>query len=212
MRRTVVVATAAILLASAGCRSSVDLSTSKGQLRFGVQAARMDLWREAQFRFLRAVEMNPGDPMAYNNLAVAYEGIGEFEKARESYLRALQIDRSNQYIQRNYSRFVEFYSRRAEENESGETPDAAGAEADTDAGEDVGSGDRAVSSELAEPEPEAEPEQEAEPAPEGEADERPEPDPASEGETDERPDPDPEAGADQLAPPEKTATDEEESL
>ncbi len=56
--------------------------------------------------------MNPDDPMAYNNLAVAYEGIGEFEKAREAYLRALQIDRSNQYVQRNYSRFVEFYSKK----------------------------------------------------------------------------------------------------
>lgn len=116
MRRTVLAA-AFLLLSTGGCRSSVDLSTAKGQLRFGVQAARMELWREAQFRFLRAVEMNPDDPMAYNNLAVAYEGIGEFESAREAYLRALRIDRSNQYIQRNYSRFVEFYSRKEARDE-----------------------------------------------------------------------------------------------
>lgn len=121
MRRTLMVAAAVILLASAGCRSAVDLSTSAGQVRFGVQAAKMDLWREAQFRFLRAVQMNPNDMMAYNNLAVAYEGIGEFEKARETYLRALQIDRSNQYVQRNYSRFVEFYSKREQRAEAAET-------------------------------------------------------------------------------------------
>lgn len=122
MRRTALAVTAVILLSS-GCRSSVDLSTEKGQMRFGVQAAKIDLWREAQFRFLRAVEMNPDDPMAYNNLAVAYEGIGEFEKAREAYLRALRIDRSNQYIQRNYSRFVEFYSK-----QEGADDDAEGAQ------------------------------------------------------------------------------------
>lgn len=100
-------------------------------MRFGVQAAKMDLWREAQFRFLRAVEMNPDDPMAYNNLAVAYEGIGEYEKAREAYLRALRIDRSNQYIQRNYSRFVEFYSKRNPEEEEGKE-NAEGKEESTD--------------------------------------------------------------------------------
>lgn len=134
MRRTVLMATAVILLSAAGCRSGVDLSTPKGQIRFGVQAAKMDLWREAQFRFLRAVEMSPSDPMAYNNLAVAYEGIGEFELAREAYLRALQIDRSNQYIQRNYSRFVEFYSKQQSRAEQERSPGDAAADPDeTDA-------------------------------------------------------------------------------
>lgn len=125
MRRTILMAAAIILLSTPGCRSAVDLSTSEGQLRFGVQAARMDLWREAQFRFLRAVQMNPDDLTAYNNLAVAYEGIGEYEKAREAYLRALQIDRSNQYVQRNYSRFVEFYTKREKAAEAGKAVEDA---------------------------------------------------------------------------------------
>ena len=106
---------ALVALLLAGCGSQVDLGKSQGQLRFGVQAARMDLWREAMFRFQRAIELEPNNSMALNNLAVAYEGIGEFEKARETYLRALQIDRSNQYIQRNYSRFMEYYSSREKE-------------------------------------------------------------------------------------------------
>ena len=73
--------------------------------------ARMNLWREALFRFQRAVDINPSDAMAHNNLAVAWEANGDFEKARKEYLEALKLDRANQYIQKNYSRFVEFLSR-----------------------------------------------------------------------------------------------------
>src|SRR5947208_4758105 len=73
--------------------------------------ARMNLWREALFRFQRAVQINPSDAMAHNNLAVAYEANGDFEKARKEYLEALKLDKSNQYIAKNYSRFVEFTSR-----------------------------------------------------------------------------------------------------
>jgi tetratricopeptide (TPR) repeat protein len=115
MKRRFPFAVLFVILVLGGCRSTIDLSTPRGQTQFGLQAAKMDLWREAQFRFQRAVELNPGNAMAYNNLAVAYEGIGEYEQAREAYLLALNIDRGNEYIQRNYSRFVEFYSKRASE-------------------------------------------------------------------------------------------------
>lgn len=71
----------------------------------------MNLWREAMFRFQRAVEINPSDAMAHNNLAVACEANGDFDKARKEYLEALRLDRTNQYIQKNYSRYVEFLSR-----------------------------------------------------------------------------------------------------
>lgn len=96
-----------------GCasRRELDLTKSSTQLRVGVSAARDNLWREALFRFQRAVQIDPENPMALNNLAVAYEGIGEFEKARQAYTEALRLDRSNQYVQKNYSRFVEFYSK-----------------------------------------------------------------------------------------------------
>ena len=99
--------------AATGCSSwrRLDLTQSSTQLDFGVRMARANLWREALFRFERAVEIEPENAEALNNLAVAYEGIGEFEKARETYARALRVDKSNQHIQKNYSRFVEFYSR-----------------------------------------------------------------------------------------------------
>lgn len=102
---------AAVLFLAAGCAHQTDLSRPQAQDNFGVRMARMNLWREAMFRFRRAVEINPGDAMAHNNLAVAYEANGDFENARKEYLEALRLDRSNAYIQKNYSRYVEFLSR-----------------------------------------------------------------------------------------------------
>jgi Tfp pilus assembly protein PilF len=105
------IATLAILAVAAACSHHTDLRKPASQDNFGVQMARMNLWREALFRFERAVEINPADAMAHNNLAVAYEANGDFDKARKEYLEALKLDRTNQYIQKNYSRYVEFLSR-----------------------------------------------------------------------------------------------------
>ncbi len=93
------------------CAGSSDVARESTQTDFGVNMARQNLWREAMFRFQRAVQMNPQDPMAHNNLAVAYEANGDYENARKEYLEALRLDRSNDYIKKNYSRFVEFLSR-----------------------------------------------------------------------------------------------------
>ena len=112
MRRafTVTCLFAAIVMVGAACahRHAGPEATEEN---FGVNMARMNLWREAMFRFQRAVEINPGDAMAHNNLAVAYEANGEAEKAAKEYREAMRLDKSNQYIQKNYSRFVEFTSR-----------------------------------------------------------------------------------------------------
>src|SRR5213080_5074645 len=110
MTRKMIPTLALIVFASA-CSHHQDLQKPQAQDNFGVQAAKMNLWREALFRFQRAVEIDPQDAMAHNNLAVAWEANGDFEKARKEYLEALKLDRSNQYIQKNYSRYVEFLSR-----------------------------------------------------------------------------------------------------
>lgn len=95
----------------AACGSSGDVATAETQRQFGVRMARMNLWREAMFRFKRAVEIDPNNAMAHNNLAVAYEANGDFENAAREYREALRLDRGNEYIQKNYSRFVEFTNR-----------------------------------------------------------------------------------------------------
>ncbi|MGA7617640.1 MAG: tetratricopeptide repeat protein [Thermoanaerobaculia bacterium] len=99
------------LLCVSGCSHRLDLSRPSTQMRVGVDFARKDLWREALFRFHRASELDSNDAMILNDLAVAYEANGDFEKAKATYGKALELDRSNPYIQKNYSRFVEFYSR-----------------------------------------------------------------------------------------------------
>jgi tetratricopeptide (TPR) repeat protein len=102
----------ALFVSAAGCaHHNADLSRPSSQDNFGVQMAQMSLWREAMFRFRRAVELNPSDAMAHNNLAVAYEANGDFENAAKEYREALKLDRGNSYIQKNYSRYTEFMSR-----------------------------------------------------------------------------------------------------
>lgn len=80
---------------------------SKDETRFGIEVARKGLWREARFRFQRAVELDADNPSALNNLAIALEQQGEFELAREYYERALDLDPDNLYIQQNYDLFRE---------------------------------------------------------------------------------------------------------
>ena len=96
------------LLLAIGCGSGGDLARPETQREFGVRMARMNLWREAMFRFQREVQIAPGNAMAHNNLAVALEANGDFDGAAKEYREALRLDRQNQYIQKNYSRFVEF--------------------------------------------------------------------------------------------------------
>ncbi len=114
-----------IVLFTAGCGHHADLTRPSTQDNFGVQMAKQNLWREALFRFNRAVQINPSDPMTHNNLAVAYEANGDFDNARKEYLEALKLDRSNQYIQKNYSRFVEFLSRNKKRQQKDVKPASA---------------------------------------------------------------------------------------
>jgi Flp pilus assembly protein TadD len=81
-------------------------SSSGDEVQFGIEVARRGLWREARFRFEKAVLLDPDNAAALNNLAIALEQEGEFEKAREAYERALKLDNS-MYIQQNYDLFRE---------------------------------------------------------------------------------------------------------
>jgi Flp pilus assembly protein TadD len=80
---------------------------SRDELGFGIGVARKGLWREARFRFERAVALDPGAATARNNLAIALEQEGAFERARAEYEAALRLDPDNLYIQQNYDLFRE---------------------------------------------------------------------------------------------------------
>src|SRR5437867_872814 len=68
------------------------------QLDFGVEAARKGLWREALFRWEKAHKLSPNNPRILNNLAVASENTGDFEKADGFYQEALRLQPGNQTI------------------------------------------------------------------------------------------------------------------
>lgn len=123
-----------VLVVSLSLSCSSGKKPSNEQENFGVRMARMNLWREAMFRFKRAVEMNPEDATAHNNLAVAYEANGDFDSAAREYREAIRLDKSNQHIQKNYSRFVEFTSRNKKRQQRTPTRTAAATPADGAAG------------------------------------------------------------------------------
>jgi Flp pilus assembly protein TadD len=100
-------AAASLLLSLAVSPGQATANTSEDELRFGVEVAQKGLWREALFRFEQATALDPSDAKALNNLAVALEQAGDFERARETYEKALQAKPGNLYIQQNYDLFRE---------------------------------------------------------------------------------------------------------
>ncbi len=117
-----------LLLIAIGCRTSADTNKAETQSQFGVRMAKMNLWREAMFRFRRAVQINPDDAEAHNNLAVALEANGNFDEAAKEYREALRLDRTDPHIQKNYSRFVEF-TQKAKKREAAAATAASNASA-----------------------------------------------------------------------------------
>lgn len=85
---------------------------SKKQVEFGIEVARQGMWREAIFRWQKAVELDPDNASARNNLAVAYEQNGDFEPAEQEYERALDLNPDSVYIRQNYELFREAYEKR----------------------------------------------------------------------------------------------------
>lgn len=114
---------AALTAALAGCGSAPAQTGARAdsQIAFGVQMAQRGLWSEALFRFEQAERLAPSDFRVMNNLAVAYEANGQFDRALTYYQRALAAQPENRELRRNYSRFAEFYnSFRPREEESAE--------------------------------------------------------------------------------------------
>jgi Flp pilus assembly protein TadD len=87
-------------------------SEAKAQVEFGISVAQRGLWREALYRWERAIQLDPTYAAAYNNLAVAYEQLGDFEKARVAYEKALEVEPNNPTIRQNYDLFKEINDRK----------------------------------------------------------------------------------------------------
>ena len=109
MKKAALVLGAALL--AAGCSSYARTEKAQTQISFGSVVARRGLWREAIYRWEKAVELDPSYPAAFNDLAIGYEHEGQFDKARKAYEKALELDPNNSQIRQNYELFKEINDR-----------------------------------------------------------------------------------------------------
>ena len=107
--RSSVIAVALVLLSTPAWAQ--DRSAEKNQVEFGIRVAQNGLWKEARYRWEKAVELDPTYAQAWNNLAIAYEHEGKFDEARKAYERALELDPKNLLIRQNYDLFKEINDR-----------------------------------------------------------------------------------------------------
>jgi type IV pilus assembly protein PilF len=101
----------AAVLASASPSFADARRDAKAQVEFGINVAQRGLWREAIYRWEKAVEIDPTYAAAYNDLAIAYEHEGQLEKARKAYEKALELDPNNSQVRQNYELFKEINDR-----------------------------------------------------------------------------------------------------
>jgi Tfp pilus assembly protein PilF len=110
--RFALVAALATAASAPASPSFADARTdAKAQVEFGIHVAQRGLWREAIYRWERAVEIDPKYAAAYNDLAIAYEHEGQLDKARRAYEKALELDPNNSQVRQNYELFKEINDR-----------------------------------------------------------------------------------------------------
>ncbi len=116
--RKIIGSLAVVLILAAPFAYAGDDSRKQAQAeaQFGIDVAQKGLWKEALYRWEKAVELDPKYAAAYNNLAVAYEHEGLFDKARQAYEKALELDPKNTYVRQNYEFFKEINDRASRRN------------------------------------------------------------------------------------------------
>ncbi|MBI2186307.1 MAG: tetratricopeptide repeat protein [Acidobacteria bacterium] len=100
-----------LLVLSATPAAADTRGDAKKQVEFGIAVAQRGLWREAIYRWLRAVQIDPTYAAAHNNLGIAYEHEGELDKARAAYEKAIDLEPDNTFIKQNYELFKEINDR-----------------------------------------------------------------------------------------------------
>jgi Flp pilus assembly protein TadD len=111
MRVQTVLVAFVLTLAAAAPAIADARSDAQKQVEFGINVAQRGLWREAIYRWVRATQIDPSYAAAYNNLAVAYEHEGEFDKARTAYEKAIELDPENALVKQNFELFKEINDR-----------------------------------------------------------------------------------------------------
>src|SRR5437867_7119256 len=99
---------ACIILLASVFPGAARRDTFKQEMRFGAEAAQRGLWREAAFRWEKILKDDPDNARVHNNLGVAYESLGQFDRARREYETARRLSPDRKEIRNNYESFLEF--------------------------------------------------------------------------------------------------------
>lgn len=92
------------LLVEANNKNEAEL-----QIKLGIKAAFNNQWAESLYRWTKAIDLEPNNFAAHNNLAVAYEQFGYFDNALEEYEIAYKLAPDNLSIKSNIASFKETY-------------------------------------------------------------------------------------------------------
>ena len=97
-------------------------SVPKTEFEFANKLAQEELWKEAFYRWNKLLEEGKESAALYNNIAIAYEERGEFEKAEAAYQKALKLSPGNSTVQSNYDKFKKMLTSDEKEKNGKEKP------------------------------------------------------------------------------------------
>jgi Tfp pilus assembly protein PilF len=109
--RSIAFAVVVLALAPQASLAANARNDARAEVDFGIEVAQKGLWHEAVYRWERAVAIDPTYAAAFNDLAIAYEHEGQFEKAKKAYEKALELDPGNTFIKQNFDLFKEINDR-----------------------------------------------------------------------------------------------------
>ena len=107
MRGTTLSALVLLIAVSSVTMHADERSDARAQVDFGIEVAQRGLWKEAIYRWERAIELDPTYAAAWNNLAISFERAGRLVEALEAYENALDLEPNNLTIEQNYDLFLE---------------------------------------------------------------------------------------------------------
>ncbi|MBN1376094.1 MAG: tetratricopeptide repeat protein [Dehalococcoidia bacterium] len=89
----------------------------RSRIQEAIKLAQENRWQEAVMANQGIIEVFPNDVDAYNRLGRAYIELGEYNKAREAYSKALELSPSNSIAKKNLDRLVLLKGANAVKNE-----------------------------------------------------------------------------------------------
>jgi len=89
------------MICFAGCAGN----RYRSDFEFANKLAAEGLWKEAFYRWQKALPANIGSAALHNNLAVALESLDRLPEAEQEYQQAMKLAPGNALIQGNYERF-----------------------------------------------------------------------------------------------------------